>query len=87
MDDPYQAAKEPFNISSVFYLNDDYQGGKLIFPNESDKPITERENRLEFIPKQGSVIFFDSISIHYTDLVTYGTKYVLTNFYDVLENN
>jgi predicted 2-oxoglutarate/Fe(II)-dependent dioxygenase YbiX len=87
MDDPYQAAKEPFNISSVFYLNDDYQGGKLIFPNESDKPITERENRLEFIPKQGSVIFFDSSLIHYTELVTYGTKYVLTNFYDVLENN
>jgi hypothetical protein len=83
INDPYQTAKEPFNISSVFYLNDDYEGGKLIFPNESNKPITERKNRLEFMPKQGSVIFFDSRLIHYTELITHGTKYVLTNFYDI----
>ena len=42
--------------SAVVYLNDDYQGGELYFPNED----------INFKPKPGSLVYFhsDSNSLH-----------------------
>jgi predicted 2-oxoglutarate/Fe(II)-dependent dioxygenase YbiX len=61
------------SISLVFYLNDDYEGGEIEFPNQG----------ISLKPKAGSIIIFPSISPYYHDPkpVIKGTKYLIPVFW------
>jgi hypothetical protein len=65
------ADKSP-TISIVVYLNDDYEGGNICFP----------EQQLDIKPKAGSMIIFPSYPPYYHDPkpVTNGTKYMCPVF-------
>ena len=58
---------------SLFYLNDDYEGGEIEF----------RHSGIKFKPKAGSVLFFPSnfLYVHEVYPVTKGPRYALPNWY------
>ena len=59
-------------VSIVFYLNDNYQGGDLAFPNDN----------LSVKPKPGSAVVFKSHGILHEPLpTTEGTKYMVAIFF------
>ena len=66
-------------LSSVLYLNDDYEGGELWFPYLE----------INFKPKKGDVIFFPSTFIyaHGAKSVTSGVKYSAVTMFDYKDNN
>lgn len=72
--------KQVVNLSSVFYLNENFVGGELIFCD--DQRIDSAIN-LFLKPKIGTVIFFDSLKYHYTKEIVSGTKYSYTSFYSL----
>jgi predicted 2-oxoglutarate/Fe(II)-dependent dioxygenase YbiX len=55
-------------MSGVLYLNDDLEGGELVFPQQN----------LSFKPKAGSIIVFPSVEPYYHQSmpVTKGQKYM-----------
>lgn len=64
-------------ISAVIYLNDDYEGGELVFPRFD----------LEIKPKAGDIVIFPSTFIyeHASQEMVSGTKYavvVMTDYHD-----
>jgi hypothetical protein len=61
------------SISLVFYLNDDYEGGEIEFPQQG----------ISLKPEAGSIVIFPSISPYYHDPkpVTKGTKYMIPVFW------
>lgn len=61
------------SISLVFYLNDEYEGGQIEFPNQ----------RISLKPEAGSIVIFPSISPYYHDPkpVTKGIKYMIPVFW------
>lgn len=63
-------------LSVLVYLNDDYDGGEITFPNIGDDGITIK-------PEAGSVIFFPSnfVGVHSVAEITNGTRYALPNWY------
>jgi len=71
------------HLSSVFYINDDYSGGELIF--SSTKQNGYGNDEISIKPKAGTIIFFDALRWHASTPVTSGFKYASTNFY-TLEN-
>jgi predicted 2-oxoglutarate/Fe(II)-dependent dioxygenase YbiX len=66
-------------LSSLVYLNDDYEGGELWFPYID----------LKFKPKKGDVLFFPSTYIfaHGAMPVTEGIKYSAVTMFDYKDNN
>lgn len=60
-------------LSVLIYLNDDYEGGNLVF----------RNSNLSFKPEAGSIIFFPSnfLYVHEVEKITGGIKYSLPNWY------
>lgn len=60
-------------VSGVMYLNDDYDGGELLFPNQS----------LSIKPEAGSVILFPSHNpyIHHPQKILNGNKYMVPLFW------
>ena len=60
-------------ISGVLYLNDDYEGGEISFPNQD----------VEIKPSAGSMIIFPSIEpyVHNPKIVTSGEKYMVPIFW------
>lgn len=65
------------DIASLVYINDDYEGGEIYFPNQN----------LQFKPKARSLVFFPG-DIHYLHGVTRvvsGTRYTMPNFWKVLQ--
>lgn len=60
-------------LSALLYLNDDYEGGEIEFPNSN----------VRFKPEAGSVIMFPSnfLYIHQVHPITKGTRYSLPNWY------
>jgi hypothetical protein len=66
-------------LSSLVYLNDDYEGGELWFPYIN----------LKFKPKKGDVLFFPSTYIfaHGAMPVTEGVKYSAVTMFDYKDNN
>jgi hypothetical protein len=64
--------KQP-SISMVFYLNDDYEGGEIEFPNQ----------QIKIKPEAGSLIIFPSYQpyIHDPKPVLSGTKYMIPLFW------
>ena len=73
--------KETVHLSSVFYFNEDYVGGELLFHNKIDNKIASTSIK----PESGSVIFFDALKIHSTNPIVSGIKYSYTNLYTLGE--
>jgi Rps23 Pro-64 3,4-dihydroxylase Tpa1-like proline 4-hydroxylase len=69
--------KKQVHLSSVFYFNDDYTGGELVFYDEKNL----QKKNLTIKPKSNSVIFFDALHLHATEPISSGIKYSHTNFY------
>ena len=67
------------HLSSVFYINDDYSGGELLF--SSTKLNGYKHDVVSLKPIAGTVIFFDALKWHASAPVTSGFKYASTNFY------
>jgi hypothetical protein len=61
------------SISLVFYLNSNYEGGEINFPNQN----------ISLKPESGSIIIFPSTSPYYHDPkpVTKGIKYMIPVFW------
>jgi hypothetical protein len=68
-----------YDIASLFYLNDDYEGGTLYFPVQG----------VEIRPKVGAAYFFpgDRNYIHGVREVTAGTRYTSPFFWNILDLN
>lgn len=68
---PHQDGNENgLKFSAVAYLNEDYEGGELFFP----------ELDIKIKPKMGSLVIFPSTHIHSSLEVKSGTKYIATMF-------
>ncbi len=67
-----------YDIAGLFYLNDDYEGGELYFPNQ----------QIQFKPKAGGAYFFpgDLNYIHGVTEITSGTRYVIPFFWTILKH-
>jgi hypothetical protein len=67
-----------YDLSGLFYLNDDYEGGELYFP----------QHGIKFKPKAGSAYFFpgDMNYIHGVTEITSGVRYVCPFFWTILEH-
>lgn len=64
-----------YDLGSLFYLNDNYEGGELYFPNQG----------VEFKPKSGAAYFFpgDMNYIHGVREITEGTRYTCPMFWTI----
>jgi hypothetical protein len=67
-----------YDIAGLFYLNDDYEGGELYFPNQG----------IKFKPKRGAAYFFpgDMNYIHGVTEVLSGIRYVSPFFWTILKH-
>jgi hypothetical protein len=67
-----------YDIAGLFYLNDDYEGGELYFPNQG----------IQFKPKRGAAYFFpgDMNYIHGVTEVKSGIRYVSPFFWTILKH-
>lgn len=64
-----------YDLASLFYLNDDYEGGKLYFPNQG----------IEFKPKAGAAYFFpgDLNYVHGVSTIESGIRYTCPFFWTI----
>jgi len=64
-----------YDLGTIFYLNEDYEGGELHFPLQ----------KIAFKPKRRAVYFFpgDKNYIHGVDKVTSGTRYTSPWFWTI----
>lgn len=67
-----------YDIAGLFYINDDYEGGELYFPNQG----------IQFKPKAGSAYFFpgDMNYIHGVTEVKSGIRYTVPFFWTILSH-
>jgi predicted 2-oxoglutarate/Fe(II)-dependent dioxygenase YbiX len=67
-----------YDLAGLFYLNDDYEGGELYFPNQ----------KIQFKPKPGAAYFFpgDMNFIHGVTPITSGIRYVVPFFWTILKH-
>jgi 2OG-Fe(II) oxygenase superfamily len=67
-----------YDIAGLFYLNDDYEGGELYFPNQG----------VQFKPKAGGAYFFpgDMNYIHGVTEIKSGIRYVVPFFFTILKH-
>lgn len=67
-----------YDIAGLFYINDDYEGGELYFPNQ----------KIQFKPKGGSAYFFpgDMNYIHGVTEIQSGIRYVVPFFFTILKH-
>ena len=67
-----------YDIASLFYINDDYEGGELYFPIQG----------IEFKPKKGAAYFFpgDMNYIHGVRNIVSGMRYTCPFFWEILEH-
>ena len=66
-----------YDVSSIYYINDDYLGGEIHFPNQSIQ-IKPQKNTLVIFP--GDVFY-----THGVTEVTKGTRYTVPIFWKVTE--
>ena len=61
------------NFGCVYYLNDDYDGGEIYFPNQN----------IELKPKPNTLVFFPGTLefLHGVKPITNGVRYTLTSFW------
>jgi hypothetical protein len=67
-----------YDIAGLFYLNDEYEGGELYFPNQE----------IQFKPKAGAAYFFpgDLNYIHGVTEIKSGIRYVIPFFFTILSH-
>jgi hypothetical protein len=67
-----------YDLAGLFYLNDDYEGGELYFPNQG----------IEFKPKPGAAYFFpgDVGYSHGVREITSGIRYVIPFFWTIMKH-
>lgn len=67
-----------YDISSLFYLNDDYEGGELYFPHQ----------KIQFKPKRGAAYFFpgDMNYVHGVTTIKNGLRFTCPFFWEILEH-
>lgn len=67
-----------YDIAGLFYLNDDYEGGELYFPDQD----------IKFKPKAGAAYFFpgDMNYIHGVTTITSGIRYTCPFFWTILSH-
>lgn len=67
-----------YDIGSLYYINDDYEGGEIYFPNQD----------LEFKPVAGSACFFpgDLNYIHGVREIKSGIRYTSPTFWHITEH-
>ena len=67
-----------YDIAGLFYINDNYEGGELYFPNQG----------IQFKPKAGAAYFFpgDMNYIHGVTEIKSGIRYVCPFFWTVKEH-
>jgi hypothetical protein len=67
-----------YDLSSLFYLNDDYEGGELYFPLQD----------IKFKPKKGAAYFFpgDKNYIHGVTEIKNGIRYTCPFFWEITEH-
>lgn len=67
-----------YDLAGLFYINDDYEGGELYFPNQG----------IQFKPKRGAAYFFpgDLNYIHGVTEITSGIRYTCPFFWTILEH-
>jgi hypothetical protein len=67
-----------YDIAGLFYINDDYEGGELYFPNQG----------IKFKPKAGAAYFFpgDMNYIHGVSQIKSGIRYTVPFFWTILSH-
>lgn len=67
-----------YDLASLFYLNDDYEGGELYFPKQD----------IQFKPKRGAAYFFpgDLHFIHGVTEIKSGIRYTCPFFWTITEH-
>jgi hypothetical protein len=67
-----------YDIASLFYLNEDYEGGELYFPLQG----------IQFKPKRGAAYFFpgDMNYVHGVTEIKNGIRYTCPFFWEILEH-
>jgi predicted 2-oxoglutarate/Fe(II)-dependent dioxygenase YbiX len=67
-----------YDIASIFYFNDDYEGGELYFPKQN----------IKIKPNAGSAYFFpgDMNYLHGVTEITSGLRFTCPFFWTVIEN-
>jgi hypothetical protein len=67
-----------YDIAGLFYINDDYEGGELYFPDQG----------IKFKPKAGAAYFFpgDMNYIHGVTTITSGIRYTCPFFWTILSH-
>jgi hypothetical protein len=65
-----------YDIAGLFYINDDYEGGELYFPNQG----------IKFKPKPGAAYFFpgDKNYIHGVSEIISGIRYTVPFFWTIV---
>jgi hypothetical protein len=65
-----------YDIAGLFYINDDYEGGELYFPNQG----------IRFKPKAGAAYFFpgDKNYIHGVSEIISGIRYTVPFFWTIM---
>lgn len=68
-----------YDLAGLFYLNDDYEGGELYFPNQG----------IQFKPKRGAAYFFpgDLNYIHGVTEIKSGTRYTCPFFWTIVKHH
>jgi hypothetical protein len=68
-----------YDLAGLFYINDDYEGGELYFPNQG----------IQFKPKAGAAYFFpgDMNYIHGVTEIKSGIRYTVPFFWTILSHN
>lgn len=82
--DPYviKYDKPRVDLGCVFYINDDYVGGEMMFFNQID----DDEPYVKIKPNYGTCLLFDSSIYHMTAPTIDGVKYSMTTFYQLEQN-
>jgi hypothetical protein len=67
-----------YDIATIIYLNDDYEGGELYFPNQG----------IQFKPKRGAVYFFpgDMNYVHGVTVLESGIRYTCPFFWTITKH-
>jgi hypothetical protein len=68
-----------YDLAGLFYINDDYEGGELYFPNQG----------IQFKPKRGAAYFFpgDMNYIHGVTEIKSGIRYTCPFFWTIVKHH
>ena len=77
------APGEKFGITAVFYLNDDYDGGEVVYRFLNNDDINIVEEDYSYKPSKGDVVVFMSGHPHYHGVksVKNGEKYMIRTYW------